>query len=286
MCSICKYIDFKWKMFWATTPEEKYPAKDEHQKEYRHLFGDIVDQYLIYCDVKENGDKSIVYIDAENDIDWQCEYQEMSEEETRMFHQSIAKLDVAHSLPVQNLSKSEVINFKKILGVGYSAALHNNWNEVDMAIEKAEKYRTDRNKERSRLMLLGAATLYLFLLVGGFVWFYHCNKTHPHLDLFWGIIMGAVGAYVSIWMRYGKMDMTGLGTRRLHYLEAFARMLIGAIFATIIIFAFKSGFFMNKYVEDISARIIYSFIGFCAGFSEKFVPSVMESFMNKSNNNE
>ena len=285
MAGLIEYLKSKWNRRFATTAEEKFPPRTNHQKEYREKFDNIVDQYLISCEIKGSGDKFIVYIDEENDIDWSCERQFLEGEEAIKFHQSIAKLDIAHALPVQNLSHREIVTFKKILGVGYNAALHGNWELVDMAISKAEKYRDDRNKERSRLMLLSAATLYLFVLVGMFLVFFHCAATHPHMNLFWGIMMGSVGAYVSIWTRYGRMDMTGLGTPSIHYLEAFARMLIGAIFATIIIFAFKSGVVLNDVMSNSSERLVFGLIGFFAGFSEKWVPSVMERFVTNEKSN-
>ncbi len=285
MASLIEYWKSQWRKRFKIEASDLYPSRDKHQEKYRKEFGDIVDQYLIYYDSDGKDFREIVYIDAENDIDWFIEGDSASKEDKQIRHQYIAKLDTAHAASVQNLSKKEIINFKKILGVGYSAALHCNWEEVGTAISKAMEYRDARNKERSRLMLLSAATLYLFVLVGAFLVFFHFASTHPHMNLFWGIIMGAVGAYVSIWTRYGKLDMTGLGAPSIHYLEAFARMLIGAIFATIIIFTFKSGLIFNGIMSSASERLILGFIGFCAGFSEKWVPTVMERFVTNENNN-
>lgn len=47
MASLWKYIAVKWRKLFAITPEEKYPAMNNIQKEYREEFGGIVDQYLI-----------------------------------------------------------------------------------------------------------------------------------------------------------------------------------------------------------------------------------------------
>lgn len=284
MAIIIEYIKYKWKKRFATTAEEKFPAKDDHQKAYRKDFYNIVDQYLIYQDKDDNGFKEIVYIDSENDIDWLIEGDNVTEKDKTERNKYIAKLDIVHALSIQNLSHEEIINFKKMLGVGYCAALHCNWEEVDMAIENATKYRNDRNKERSRFLLLKAATIYLFLLIGTFLFFIHFLPTHPHLNVFGGIFMGTMGSYVSIWTRYGKMDITGLGTPRIHYLEAFARMLIGAIFATVIILVLKSGIVLNDILLSTSQKLVYALIGFCAGFSEKFVPSVMEHLIKEQTN--
>ena len=287
MASMIEYIKNWWKRLWAIKAEDKFPAVDDHQREYRKEFGDIVDQYLIfYKNEGRNGHlyKSIVFIDSENDIDWIDESDNLSDEEMKKRNQYISRLDVVHSLPVQNLSKKEIINFKKLLGVGYAAALYQNWDEVDMAIVEAKKYRDDRNKERSRYLLLKAATIFLAIIIGTYLIFVHCMTGHPHFNAFTGMIMGAIGAYVSIWTRYGKIDMTGLGLSKLHYLEAFSRITIGIICAMIIILALRSGIVLNSLSMAEYKIYVYCVLGFCAGFSEKFVPSILESFINKSKN--
>ena len=93
--------------------------------------------------------------------------------------------------------------------------------------------------------------------------------------------MGALGAFVSIWTRYGKMDMTGLGRPVLHYLEAISRILIGMIFAMIIIITLKSGVIFDKIINGQCEICLYCLLGFCAGFSEKMVPTVLERFIEK-----
>lgn len=268
-------------------PEQIYPARDKQQIKYRAEFGDIVDKYLIYYDSDRddnhpNAFHRIVFIDADNDIDWFEDGNDaLTEEQIVERNRNIAKLDVLHSAPTQNLSSDEVFTFKKMLGSGYSAALSGDTVTVDYAIQEAEKYRNDRNKERSRWLLLTAATFYLLVIATLYVLFLHYMKEHPHFELFTGIVMGAVGSYVSIWSRYGKLDMTGLGTRWLHYLESMARMVIGAIFAFVIICALKSGLVFTDLTNSEHLLCLYIVLCFIAGFSEKFVPSVLESFINK-----
>ena len=288
MASLWKYIAVKWRRLFAITPEERYPAVDNSQKEYREEFGGIVDQYLISYsserDETPDGYHRIVYIDADNDIQWQVEKEDkLTEEDQKSRNQAMSKLRIAQSLPVQNLSHDEIINYKKILGMGYNAALINDWSEVDVAIREAGKYRDDRNKERSRYILLTAATFYMLLFgIACAVAWYCCGWKEPCMI---GMMMGAVGAYVSIWTRYGKMDMTGLGTKSLHYLEAFSRILIGVIFAILATLMVKSGLiFGNKGNTTSDTICLLAILGFCAGFSEKWIPSILERFMNDQEN--
>lgn len=284
MANLWKYITVKWRKLFAITPEEKYPAMNNTQKEYREEFGGIVDQYLVSYSSerkeKPDGYHRIVYIDADNDIQWRVEKEDtLTEEDQKSRNQAMSKLRIAQSLPVQNLSHEEIINYKKILGMGYNAALIKDWAEVDAAIREAGKYRDDRNKERSRYILLTAATFYvlLFGIACAVVW-YCCEQTDSGMM---GMMMGAVGAYVSIWTRYGKMDMTGLGTKSLHYLEAFSRILIGAIFAALATLMVKSGLVFSNFDNDVYNYLL-PILGFCAGFSEKWIPSILERFINET----
>lgn len=282
MTSLWKYLVVKWRKLFAITPEEKYPAMNNIQKEYREEFGGIVDQYLISysSDRKEKPDgyHRIVYIDAENDIQWRVNDQ-LSEEDQKNRNQAMSKLRIAQSLPMQNLSHEEILNYKKVLGMGYNAALIKDWEEVDVAIREAEKYRDDRNKERSRNILLTAATFYvmLFGIAAAIAWYYWYMPAE-----IWGMAMGAVGAYVSIWMRYGKMDLTGLGTKGLHRLEAFSRILIGVIFALVVVFMVHSQIIFGNLKGANNEMYLLPVLGFCAGFSEKWIPSILERFMSES----
>lgn len=283
MTSLWKYLVVKWRKLFAITPEEKYPAMNNIQKEYREEFGGIVDQYLISysSDRKENPDgyHRIVYIDAENDIQWRVNDQ-LSEEDQKNRNQAMSKLRIAQSLPMQNLSHEEIINYKKILGMGYNAALINDWPEVDVAIREAEKYRNGRNKERSRYILLTAATFYVLLFGVAYAVAWYCCKWKETCMI--GMMMGAVGAYVSIWTRYGKMDLTGLGTKSLHHLEAFSRILIGVIFALLVVFMQNSGIIFGNIGNTSDTICLLAILGFCAGFSEKWIPSILERFMSDS----
>ncbi len=284
MANLWKYIAVKWRKLFAITPEEKYPAMNNTQKEYREEFGGIVDQYLVSYSSerkeKPDGYHRIVYIDADNDIQWRVEKEiNLTEEDQKNRNKAMSKLRIAQSFPVQNLPHDEILNYKKMLGMGYNAALLKDWEEVDVAIREAEKYRDDRNKERSRFIVLTAATLYVmvFCIVGAFALHYLEKEAETV-----GMLMGAVGAYVSIWMRYGKMDMTGLGTKGLHRLEAFSRILIGVIFALVVVFMVHSKIIFGNIENAADMTCLMAILGFCAGFSEKWIPSILERFMSES----
>lgn len=92
-----------------------------------------------------------------------------------------------------------------------------------------------------------------------------------------GLELGVLGSYVSIWSRFGKMNLTGLASKKIHYLEAFARLLSGGIFAFVAILFVDTGLVL----KDITVSNLWAYhciVGFIAGFNERFVPSIIESF--------
>lgn len=298
--------------------EMRFPAKSETQREYREEFGGIVDQFIISYyserDAKNpNGYHHIVYIGADDNLYWSAgggqEEEEVKDSTANNANQgnkhaisilnnpkyleSTSRLRNLLYSPMPNLPRSELITFRKMIGMGCKAALNGSWSEVENAINTARKYRDERNREYSRFIFLSAATVYLVILaiiyiVYIYLYPYLCCvspvasiKDIPHIDLLTGMIMGAVGVYVSICTRYGKIDMSGLGLKRLHYFEAFTRILVGIIFAMIIIFGVRGNLFLGDMPTETVKLYVYSILGFCAGFSEKWVPSVLEKFIGR-----
>ena len=100
-----------------------------------------------------------------------------------------------------------------------------------------------------------------------------------------GISMGVLGAYVSVWQRYGKETMTGLSSKTLHVTESLSRLFVGAIFSIVAMFAIKCGLIFTNSSPDIM-RFVFGLTGFAAGFSERFVPSMIERFISNTDKNE
>lgn len=255
--------------------QDIYPAKDEYQVMYRKEFEGIIDKYLI-CHESDDRRKLIVYIDAENDIDWIIKDEQHDEERDKKRQAYITKLDAAQAFPVSNLSDSNIVRFKIILGAGYNAALHDNYELVQPSIDKALNFIKERNMEESRYLILSCSTLLILIfillsLIIGSLYFIHYKE--------WiiGILLGITGAYVSIWNRSGKMDLTGLGTKRIHYLEAFARLFCGGIFAYIGMLLIKSNLLSSIYTQTNAFMYIITFI---AGFNERFIATIIEHITN------
>lgn len=254
-------------------PEELYPPKDEYQKKYRETFDGIVDKYLIYHCEDENA-KILIYIDPENDIDWIMKEDPLNgnEELNKERYKWLAKLDIAQASPCLNLSEKNIMKFKIMLGAGYESALYGNFDSVQSCIDQALLFLKARNKEQSRYLILGISTIIVLMsLIAGCIWNLFSDK------LIVGLELGVLGSYVSIWSRFGKMNLTGLASKNIHYLEAFARLFCGGIFAFVAILFIDTGLVL----KDITVSNLWAYhciVGFIAGFNERFVPSIIESF--------
>lgn len=270
--------------------DNKVEIIDKDRQDCREHFK-IIDKYLIEYELEEvidpkdpsKSDKRgyVVFIDYQNDCDWKDErdHNAIFGESGRIkFAQAISKLNVAHALPCNNIPEQELLVFKKMIGAGYALALNGDFESIDPLIQKATEYLTLRNKECARKYFLSASGIVAIVVIAFWLsakfWF-----NLDYLDWITGICMGFLGAFVSIWIRYGKMSLTGLSSKSLHYLEAISRMFVGGIFAVVALYAICCHILFPELDANYHVAV-FALAGFLAGFSERFVPSLMERLSN------
>ena len=259
---------------------KKQPIIDQNRKDYQKFFGvEESEQYLIYYTIDEDAKTGyIVFIDNENDLDYidKRDKSTWNPAEIQSFQRSLGKLQQAEASPTLNLSHKQILAFKQILGRGYLQILEKDFSEVDTVIKDALQYLRQRNIEAAReLFLTCAGTIALGAAIAGLILYFTGNRN----AWLYGILFGILGAFVSIWTRYGKEEMTGLASRSLHYMESISRLFVGAIAAVIIMFAIRSGL-MLAIGESSNLFFLYCVFGFAAGFSERLLPSLIERIIN------
>src|SRR5574344_106182 len=255
---------------------KKQPIIDQNRKDYQKFFGvEESEQYLIYYTMDEDAKTGyIVFIDNENDLDYidKRDKSTWNPAEIQSFQRCLGKLQQAEASPTLNLSHKQILAFKQILGRGYLQILEKDFSEVDTVIKDALQYLRQRNIEAAReLFLTCAGTIALVAAIAGLILYFTGNRN----VWLYGILFGILGAFVSIWTRYGKEEMTGLASRSLHYMESISRLFVGAIAAVIIMFAIRSGL-MLAIGESSNLFFLYSVFGFAAGFSVRLLPSLIE----------
>lgn len=255
-------------------------ALDANQEQYRKKFG-IVDKYLIGMSFDPDAEKEdgyIVFIDFQNDIDY-VDCRNLDESTQKLQNKFIAKLQHAEATQCKHLPENQQLDFKRMLGVGYIHVLNENYDEVENLISEALTYLKRRNREYSRELFLksGLPAALTASLMGLFLYFQ--NNYDPWI---FGILFGILGAFVSIWTRYGKVQFTGQAHSLLHILECYSRILIGSIFAVVAMVAIDC----ELILPDIaSSERLYAFIlaSFIAAFSERFIPSIVERITKEDN---
>ncbi len=258
-------------------------AKDEDQKLYRDYFK-IMDMYLIqhnYDPAKTGANKSgyIIFVDYDYDLD----YVDLRDNgaNTPEISRAIAKLQRAEVVPTKHLPEDVQLEFKRSLGIGYIHALNSQFEDIPEIIDNAQKYLKERNSEFSRWLFLSSGfPAALVAFVAGLV-MYITEYLNPW---YFGIVFGTLGAFVSIWARYGKINNSGFGGRKLHILECYSRIIIGLIFSLIAMVAIKCHLILPSIAENekLMAFILASFI---ASFSERFIPSILEQITKTNENN-
>lgn len=264
----------------ANREKDNQAAIDVNQEAYRQKFG-IVDKYLI--DIQWNPEDSsdngyIVFIDFQNDLDY-IDCRKLDEKTQSEQNRWIAKLQHAEASQCKHLPESQQMDFKRMLGVGYKHAMCGNFNDIQQVIEEAKEYLKKRNKEYSRELFLksGLPAAILGSIIGLISYF--LDYRDPWI---YGILFGILGAFVSIWTRYGKFQFTGQAHNLLHILECYSRILIGTIFAVIAMVAIQCQLILPQISDK---EKLYSFIiaSFIASFSERFIPSIVERITKDDN---
>ncbi len=174
-------------------------------------------------------------------------------------------------------------SFYEMLSSAFVQACYGNIHSAYVLTDKAKLFYKAINTEKARKYALitacGIAVSALLALVSVTMLktTFHCLI--PHFELIVGALMGGLGATVSVWQRYGKSILTGYYDTILYILEVLARSLVGAIFAVVLIAMFKAGWVSSNLVNVTGMTLVNSMIiGFIGGFSERFVPAIVEQF--------
>lgn len=252
---------------------------DVNQEEYREFFK-IKDKVLLYYEMdKDKKEGYIVFINDQNDLDYVDlrDNSSWSEEDKKTFQRYLGKIQTAEVTPCVNLSEKQVLAFKQYLGQGYLQILQRDFEGIDEIISNSLLFLQQRNVEKSRQLFLESAGLVALVaaIIGLALYF----TDYKNLWVY-GILFGILGSFISIWTRYGKEEMTGLASVFLHIMESISRLFIGAIASVVAMFAIRSGL-MLAIGDGDGMFFLYCVFGFAAGFSERFIPTLLEKIIKK-----
>lgn len=197
---------------------------------------------------------------------------------------AVSQLRQFDTFPIDVLSKKEKKTFKIKLANGFAAAVKGSFEDVQDIRQKAIEYAERTNRENTKKVIIKTATLIaviVLILIWLFlnnVWLSNVCRTYLPEGPFsfekrpFGIIaflVGILGAYASLWSRYGRLGYVGQGTKCAVARETICRLIFGGFAGLCAYFGIKGGIIIPNLFGN---KIAVELIAFSAGFIERFVP--------------
>ncbi len=214
-------------------------------------------------------------------------------QDAQAFNLAIARFQSVRNLADSLLPKSYIKHVSHMLATGLRAAFKNNpeddWQNY---FQTTENFIINMSLIHARSKYLIYSLLLGFLTITVILFFYLSiipylstviANLSPELvvdieNILLGGGGGAIGAIVSILQRSWNLELDpNIPTRSLAF-QAGTRILLGLIFGSIIIVAAKSDLALGFINTNIYSMLVFSII---SGFSERFVPDLMEKIAKK-----
>ncbi|NOS89668.1 MAG: hypothetical protein HOP34_14210 [Methylococcaceae bacterium] len=256
---------------------------DYNKEKWEKLHGTMYVKVLVI-----ETENYIVFLDPDFDLDWVTtkEYDDKGHDNNTKHNDILNKVALLECKPTNCFDEKTRLNYKRLLGEALARSLGHDYVRAGNILEKAESYIKERGKELARQWYLDRAgkTVILFLAVGIFAWvFRECvigiiGRTVFILSL--AVIAGALGALLSIIFRMGKEGLDCLSGKEAHQLESMYRIIAGMLSALLGALLVQSGIVLPVLSKVNNVEVGTILIGFIAGMSEQFAPSMMQKIEN------
>ncbi|MBO4598336.1 MAG: hypothetical protein J5676_10760 [Bacteroidaceae bacterium] len=252
-------------------------------------------------DKKKQAIGFIVYLDENHDVKWidtrngekdrmSCVFSYIkqmfgnakAEEKMNIMNLEMAKISILKQKPCKNLSVEDKRNFMKLVGLAYYNVLKGNIDKVEQCRIDAKDFVYRKNREIALTMYLQVSLMVVF--VASFLGILDfCLWNNIYIGV---CVIGILGAYVSIWIRYGNIQHTGLASKQTCYMESCSRLMVGAISALFAVAVVKCGVLNFHNLVSVSGRLKDTncccfVVAFFSGFCERFVPTLIETIPKK-----
>lgn len=252
--------------------------KRELQKFNQDQWGEPIDvMFLIYSNYSDNliakDKKEIVFVNSDYELEWLTNY-ELSKKSLDL----INELQVMKSLPYKYLPSKHRLSFLKIIGQGIVAAFTENEDDVKNCLAQACSFHKALSfacYKKTRFEISTTILAILFVCINIVNGFFFPNAIAPVVQSV--ILWSVVGSYLSICYKTAK-DNEYLSIDK-HYIlwDIIVRFVVGIIFGAIVYYvAIIKLFGINSQtIEE------FSMLALIAGFSEKFIPGILDRYENK-----
>lgn len=224
----------------------------------------------------------VVFLDHSHDIDWKTSNTYDAE---KRFPDGWARVQTRAAALEQILSEDASASVKRACGrlvaEGVARGLSGDVKAANDALDKAESYVAERNREVGRLLRLkgASATWAAIFLFCSVTW---VGRTYSRDILgaaVFSVILcagaGATGALLSVFLNTVSRVPDSTASKALQYFEAVARVGAGSFGAAFAALGVQAGilFPQLRTVPDGAAGL--ALVSILAGFSERFVPDLV-----------
>ena len=207
-------------------------------------------------------------------------------ERPKDFGKVLSRLAALQAEPIKHLPASVRKSFRTLLGDGVARLLHDRSSENANAVfDKAESFLRARNNEAARLTYLGAAipTTLLAIVADVFLWKYRVDLDAMFVNGFTvaavAASMGAIGAFLSIFLRLTNVDIDVSAGRLLLVVECTLRVFVGVVVAAVVGWAVNANLLLGFTAGIAGASIgTKMLVGLLSGASERAMPTLMKKF--------
>ncbi len=227
----------------------------------------------------------IVYLDDELFVEWSMtdSYGQIPEG----FGEIANRTGHLETLSMVLLKPKHIKPFRRLLAEAMARVVGDrDLSKAQECIRMAEAFLKARSLERARtwyfmasFIIAGIASISAILL-----WVYR-NEMTPVIgmnasEVILGALLGGVGGFMSILIRSKAIEMDASAGWQIHYLEGCARVIMGITAALFMALAVKANIVLGiTKASDHSLAFLFV-VCFVAGWSERFVPSLISRVEN------
>ncbi|BAL83430.1 hypothetical protein SELR_17220 [Selenomonas ruminantium subsp. lactilytica TAM6421] len=231
--------------------------------------------------IQFESDGLLVFIDSENDLDWETKdrFDELGESE--VVQSVLADIDfVQHQAGVRYLSKKTKRDLVWYLGRAVCLAFHEDEIKAKEVMLEAKHFLYNRKAEITRRwQLMFALSIYLLSLM-----IYVASRFINICDQEWFVILesciiyGFTGVLLSFVHRVGLLDYDCSSGRCLNIMQVLSRYVAGGIGAVFIVNLYQSDLIFDVFHNVEKQDAVLFILSIIGGFSERLAPSVIEKF--------
>jgi hypothetical protein len=258
--------------------------------------GKPVDDFISYCegDIEPTLNKKIhtlidcdtdyiVYLDDEFFVEYS--WTEAYGGTPEGFGDIASKVAHLEGLSTLYLSPEQLPSFRRILGEAMARIVGDKDSEKAKAtLEIAISFLTERSSERARIWYLQASSAVAgtFLLLAAILWLFRnafiVYFSQDTLEVSVGTLAGALGSFMSIWMRPEKVRMDAGAGKSVHLWEGAAKIAMGVACAFGVALAFKAEIIVPFAKASPRPFALLLVLCIAAGFTERLFMNLIGHF--------